>query len=116
MYILNILKEYADTGMNPTRQVAQSIRMHLEGYLRIACPADFPPGRMLGNFLNICDQKLGLNDEILNGEAKEELEKLVEYANLFHHDTNPAWQNEELNAQELLGFVKRTLAFTGPSK
>ena len=39
---------------------------------------------------------------------------IVEYGNRFHHDTNPAWQTEEINSTELLGFVQRTLAFVGP--
>jgi hypothetical protein len=41
-----------------------------------------------------------------------ELCNLVEYANKFHHDTNPAWEAERINDRELLDFVNRTFKFT----
>jgi hypothetical protein len=41
-----------------------------------------------------------------------ELGNLVEYANKFHHDTNPAWEAEGINDRELLDFVNRTFKFT----
>jgi hypothetical protein len=40
-----------------------------------------------------------------------ELNDLREYANSFHHDTNPAWETEAINDAELQNFVRRTLAF-----
>jgi hypothetical protein len=36
----------------------------------------------------------------------------VEYANGFHHDTNPACETEVINDAQLRGFVERALAFT----
>ena len=111
-----LLKGFIDTGSSSPRQVAQAIRLHLEGYLRVACPGNFPPGRVLGSFINTCRQKLGGMDEVLKQSTLEELEKIVDYANRFHHDTNPAWQTEAINATELRGFVKRTLAFVGPQQ
>ena len=41
-----------------------------------------------------------------------ELRALLDYANRFHHDTNPAWETAVINDQELLGFATRTLAFS----
>ena len=35
----SLLREYADTGNNPSLEVAQAIRFHLEGFLRVACPS-----------------------------------------------------------------------------
>jgi hypothetical protein len=35
----------------------------------------------------------------------------VEYANRFHHDTNAAWETEQINVQEPAGFARRTLEF-----
>lgn len=40
-----------------------------------------------------------------------ELRNLMDYGNRFHHDTNPAWQTEIINDQELEGFIRRVLAF-----
>jgi hypothetical protein len=36
---------------------------------------------------------------------------MVEYANRFHHDTNPAWETEAINDGELRGFVEQALRF-----
>ncbi len=41
----------------------------------------------------------------------DELANLVEYANRFHHDTNPAYETAVVNDGELHGFASRTLAF-----
>ena len=107
-----LLKQFADTGFKPTREIAQAIRLHLEGFLRVACPGHFLPGSMLGPFINTCRQKLGGVDGVLKQDALQELEQIVEYANRFHHNTN----TETINGIELRGFVKRTLAFVGPSQ
>ena len=107
------LREYADSQIGEKKEVAQSIRPHLEAFLRVACPGNFQPGKLLGPFVGECCDKLGRSDQILNEEAIRELDDLKEYGNRFHHDTNPAWMTEEINATELLGFVKRTLFFVG---
>ena len=112
----SLLKEFADTGSKPTREVAQAIRLHLEGYLRVACPGHFSSGSMLGPFINTCRQKLGETDEVLNQATLQELKDIVEYANRFHHDTNPAGQSQAISGGELRGFVKQTLDFVGPSQ
>jgi hypothetical protein len=93
------------------REVARSIRPHLEAFLRVACPGHFPPGTLLRPFLNVCRQKLGTPQQILDTAATQELEELVEYANRFHHDTNPAWETEVINDGELRGYVDRALRF-----
>ena len=93
------------------REVAAALRHILESYLRVACPAHCPPGRLLGNFLIECEQKLGGPDEILSGANARELKQLLAYANRFHHDTNPAWQTVAINDAELVGYVERTLNF-----
>ena len=111
-----LLKEYVDTGSHPSLEVAQGIRFHMEGFFRAACPSDFPPGRLLGQFVNACQERLGQNDEILNGSMTQELQSILKYANRFHHDTNPAWYSEVINNTELRGFVRRALSFAGPPK
>ncbi len=110
----SLLQEYLSTNSGDKREVASSIRTHLEGFLRVACPGDFPPGKLLGPFIGDCRQKLGTPNEIINKKMMTELDEILEYANRFHHATNPAWVTEEINATELSGFVKRTLTYVGP--
>ena len=107
------LREFVDsgsTGADP-RETARAIRPHLEAFCRVACPAHFPPGTLLGPFLGLCHQRVGQLNEILNQDATQELGELTEYANRFHHDTNPAWETEMINDVELRSFVERALAF-----
>lgn len=105
------LNEYLRIGAGDLGEVARSIRPHLEAFLRVACPEAFPPGTLLGHFLNLCDQRFGTAEEILDRAAFDRLRALVEYANRFHHDTNPAWETEGVNDGELRGFVEGTLRF-----
>ena len=110
----SLLQRYAATQQGDKKEVAVAIRPHLEGFLRVACPSDFPPGKILGPFIEECRHKLGKPDEVLSEGIAQELREIVEYGNRFHHDTNPVWEPEDINVTELLGFVRRTLAFVGP--
>ena len=105
------LSNFIANGDDEQREIARSIRHHLEGFLRVAQPQHFPPGMLLGRFLRKCQQRQCQSDEILNAVDVRELSELVEYANKFHHDSNPAWETELINDSELQVFVKRTLAF-----
>ena len=78
---------------------------------RVARPEHFPPGGLLGPFLGICDQRVNTTNEILDATRVRELREILEYANRFHHDTNPAWETEAINDTELRNFVERALAF-----
>lgn len=93
------------------RQVAAALRPILEAFMRVAYPEYFPPGTLLGPFLGSCDQRVGQNNEILSADDIAELRALLGYANLFHHDTNPAWQTTAINDAELTDFAERTLLF-----
>ncbi|MGC1363966.1 MAG: AAA family ATPase [Silvibacterium sp.] len=95
------------------REVARSLRPHIEAYLRIACPQHFPPGTLLGQFHTLCESRYGLVDQILDRQQIDELHDIKEFANRYHHD-NPAWETEIINDAQLSGFVARTLAFTQP--
>ena len=108
------LLAYTQSSAEDRFEVARSIRPHLERYLRTVCPGEFPAGSVLGEFVNRCRQRQGTADPILNESRIGRLDKLVKYANRFHHDTNRSWQTELINDQELLGFVQGTLHFTGP--
>lgn len=106
--------EYLATGALDSREVAQSIRPHLEAFLRVVCPEDFPPGTLLGRFHNLCAQRVGTAQQVLAADATRELGDLKEYANKFHHDTNRAFETETINDAELRGFVQRALSFSSP--
>jgi wobble nucleotide-excising tRNase len=93
------------------RAVAAALRPILEAFARVAYPAAFPPGTLLGQFIGLCRQRVGTPTEILANADITEIRDLLDYANTFHHDTNPAWQTVLINDQELLHFCVRTLAF-----
>lgn len=99
----------ADPSME--RAVATDLRPMLEKWARVAYPIEFPPEEMLGGFLNRCDQAVGTPQQILKQADIDELRGLTNYANLFHHDTNPTYQTQHINDQQLALFGVRTLAF-----
>ena len=105
------LSEFLTTGAGDLREVARDIRPHLEAYLRVAHPQWFPPGTLLGSFRNVSEQRIGTTSQVLDRQSTDELNATVEYANRFHHDTNPAWQTEHINDAELRAFVQRALSF-----
>jgi wobble nucleotide-excising tRNase len=106
-----LLRDYVQAATPNNREVAQALRPVIEAFLRVAYPAYFPPGSLLGPFRHVC-QQLGTPQQILTQADIDELGDLTEYANLFHHDTNPSWQSQHINDAQLLDFVRRTLAFT----
>lgn len=105
------LIEYRDNNQGDLRQVAETIRYALEGYIRAKFPNHFPPGSLLGTFVNLSVHRIDQATAILNRDRTEELAQLIDYANRFHHDTNHNWRNELPTDGELLGFVRRTLSF-----
>jgi hypothetical protein len=92
------------------RDVAAALRPILEAFMRVAYPEAFPPGELLGPFLNKCRQRAGTPREVLTTEDIVELQDLLEYVNKFHHGTNAAYQTQYINDQELRLFCGRTLA------
>lgn len=106
------LRTYLDSSAGNAREVAEALRPTIEAFLRVAYPEHFRPGTLLGPFRNVCLQHVGAPTEILSRADLDELGVLTEYANRFHHDTNPAWQTADINDAELLGFVRRTVSFT----
>lgn len=94
------------------RTVAADLRPMLEAFARVAYAGIFPPGSMIGrDFLTLCQQRLGGPLQILNQADTTELRALLDFANRYHHDTNPTWQTENINDAELTNFANRTLAF-----
>jgi wobble nucleotide-excising tRNase len=107
-----MLRKYLVTAAPNNREVARAIRPVLEAFVRVAYPEHFPPGSLLGPFRGLCQERLGTPEQILNAADTAELRDVLEYANRFHHDTNPAWETIGINDAQLRGFVQRTLAFT----
>ena len=105
-----LIQKYLDQpAPNKAREVATALRYVLEAFLRIAYPANFPPGKMLGQFHRECAQALKDGNPILNEADTCELRRLLEYANKFHHETTAT---EFINEQELFDHCRRTIAFT----
>jgi wobble nucleotide-excising tRNase len=108
----SLLRSFVENGAdNNSLEVACAIRPHLEAFLRVAFPGAYTPGTSLGPFLNVCKSRYGNPDQILDHQDIQELEEIKEYANRFHHDTNPAWRTEAINDTQLQGFVSRALGF-----
>jgi wobble nucleotide-excising tRNase len=105
------LRDYLTNGVGNEREIARFLRPHVEAFFRVACPEYFPPGTLLGPFRGLCEHRVNTAQQILNAADIQELRDIVEYANRFHHDTNPAWETEIVNGGELTGFVTRVLAF-----
>lgn len=105
------LRDYLENGSANDREIARALRPHVEAFSRVACPEHFPPGTLLGPFRRLCDQRVNSPQQILSAADIQELRDIVEYANRFHHDTNPAWETEAVNAGELTGFVTRVLTY-----
>jgi wobble nucleotide-excising tRNase len=109
-----LLREYLRQPSPNNREVVRAIRPVLEAFLRVACPEHFPPGDMLGPFLGRCDQRFDGPQQILSRHEVAELREILEYANKFHHESNPAYESEQINDTELVGFIQRALDFIRP--
>ena len=111
-----IIRSYVRDGgtRDDAKRVAGSLRPALEAYLRVACVEHFPPGTLLGRLIERARQALERGEPILSERRVAELDELRDYANGFHHDTNPAYDRAlaDLNEQELEGYARRVLDFT----
>ena len=94
------------------REVASALRPSLEAFLRVAYPAYFPPSTLLGAFITQCNQLLANGKIILTQADIDEITQLTNYANKFHHESNPAYATETINDQTLLNYCQRTVQFT----
>jgi wobble nucleotide-excising tRNase len=95
------------------RAVAQGLRPILEMFVRVAYPAQLAPGAPLGKaFLAACETAIAAGAPLMSQADLGELRLLLDFAHRYHHETNPAWQTETINDQELLDFARRTVAFT----
>jgi wobble nucleotide-excising tRNase len=107
-----LLRNYLDAAQGDRREVAEALRPTLEAFMRVAYPQHFTPGTLLGPFRGLCEQRVGSADEIMNQADIDELRRLTDYGNRFHHDSNPAYRTQAINDAELVDFTRRTLAFS----
>ena len=107
-----LMRSYLESSVPDNRKVAEALRPVLERFVRAVYPEWFVSGDMLGKFVNLCRQRTGTLDEILDAGRTQELDDILAYANRFHHDTNRAYETEVVNDGQLVDFVRRTLAFT----
>ncbi|HLS00962.1 MAG TPA: hypothetical protein VK054_03145, partial [Beutenbergiaceae bacterium] len=92
---------------------AVALRYILEKFARVAYPRLCPPGTLLGSFISACERALASSDPPLSPSDLMELKALKDYANRFHHDTNPSqYQSVSINNTELRSYCLRTLKFT----
>jgi len=107
------LRTYLQAGTTGNlRDVAVDIRPTLEYFCRVAYPADYPPGDLLGNFRDRCQTRLNQGNPVMPLTDLQELRDLTDYGNRFHHDSNPqGYLTVVVTDAELQGFVQRTLAF-----
>jgi len=106
-----VLRDYVEENIGDKKYVAQCIRPVMEQYLRITFPDLCPPGTLLGDFNNHVGNLLENRQLIMSDTDFRELRDITEYANKFHHVTNLAFETEQINDSELLGFVRRVLNF-----
>ena len=107
------LRTYLQNGSTSNlRDIAVDIRPTLEHFCRVAYPANYPPGDLLGNFRDRCQTALNQGHPIMPAADVQELRDLTDYGNRFHHDSNPqGYLTIVVTDAELQGFVQRTLAF-----
>ena len=92
------------------KEVNNALRIIIEGYLSIVFVEYFKPSRPLGDFVNLCVKREKKGCAILSKSDLEELKILKNYANDFHHDTDPL-EIEIFNETEFLDFAKCTINF-----
>ena len=106
-----LLRDYIHAAQGDRREVAEALRPTLEAFMRVAYPQYVTPGFLLGPFRGLCEQRVNTANQILGQGDIDELRRLTDYANRFHHDSNPAYRTQAINDTELVDFARRTLAF-----
>ncbi len=108
-----MIAEYIKTQIKgKERDVAMALRPILESFMRVAYPEIFPPGTSLGCFISQCRDSILNNVVILDKKDIDELGSLINYANKFHHDSNPNHMTEIINDTELVDCCKKVVSFT----
>lgn len=109
------IQEFVVSGEGDPFAVALSLRLLLEGNLRMRFPGQFPGGEWLGDFIKRV-KNAGIGDPLYPMQATlAELTAINDYAKQFHHDQNPAAATVKPVEAELKAYGKRVLAFSAGS-
>jgi wobble nucleotide-excising tRNase len=109
-----VVRDFAATSTGQPQTVAPALRMLMESFLRVAFVEQFPPGKVLGDFLSKARQLTQSGTAVLSAKSLSELDNLREYANQFHHDTSKTFQENlsNVNETQLNGYALRVIQFT----
>ena len=106
-----VLATYVHQGIGPKRQVAQTIRLLLEQYMRLKLPTSFTETEWLGDMLakirGCTDQANPLYDA---QSILAELSNINDYAKKYHHSV-PGADTAHIDDGELLAYAKRAIKF-----
>jgi wobble nucleotide-excising tRNase len=107
-----VIREFAETTAGDPARVAFSLRVLLEGNLRMRFPDEFPEGEWLGDFTRRL--KASKPGDSLHGlfPKLQELEDLKDFSKQFHHDQNPLAATVKPAEAALQAYCNRVLSFT----
>ncbi|BAU94038.1 hypothetical protein MPPM_5433 (plasmid) [Methylorubrum populi] len=104
---IDAIQRYVHEGQGEARNVAQKLRLALEGYCKIVSPGEFPDGLMMGE---ICRRVRETGSSHLLHPILDDLEELNDYARQYHHASNDDHASVPIDEGELLGYSRRILA------
>jgi len=109
----SILLEFYRERKGDPRAVARTIRPFLEGMLRSHFPGQFQQNEWLGDFIKKI-READATSGLQHAKADVgELDAINGYSKKYHHQQNASAETEPINADELHGYVKRTLRLVG---
>ncbi|MFJ2508577.1 AAA family ATPase [Arthrobacter citreus] len=102
--------EYVTGSHSDVKQTAVALRPLLEGYLHRKFPGKLPSNLTLGSVLSEIDTAATPNAFTAIKNNIAEFRDLNAFAGKFHHDTNPGYQTEVVDPDEVVAFSRRVLA------
>lgn len=108
------LREYGEEAVGESQTIAPLLRHVMEFFCRVAFPKHYLPGKLLGEFRSDELQRRTDGQGLFGDHDFRELCDITDYANKFHHATNPNYEHDlrNVNDTELKGYVDRVLEFT----
>lgn len=105
----DLISEFLSTGLGDRTAVAVSLRLLLEGNLRMRFPEHFAPNEWLGDFIKKV-RSASSGEYLAALQPKlDELTSVNDYAKQFHHDQNPTAALVKPVDAELKAYARRTL-------
>lgn len=112
----SVLVEFRDKNKGEPRSVASSIRLLLEGYLRVVYPDHIKRGQWLGDFMTSAKAASDAGVSIICQKDYDDLEDLLAYSSRFHHNTNPSASIGPISETQLAVCVNKALGFVSGGK